>query len=196
MATTQIIRTCESCGAQFTPTNAGKGRGRFCSHRCANQRGTDAERFWRLVNKDGPVPACRPDLGPCWLWTASTIAGYGKFAVRCGDRRINIAAHIWAYRAIVGEYPDGLELDHLCRVRHCVNPAHLEPVTKRENNLRSDSASAKHARKTHCKYGHPFDAENTYITRAGGRMCRACARRLDAQRAPEKNRRRREARAM
>jgi hypothetical protein len=73
---------------------------------------------------------------------------------------------------------DGLVLDHLCRVRACVNPMHMEPVTARENTLRGESFSAIHAAKTHCVNGHPFTAENTYVPkdRPWQRCCRQCPR--------------------
>lgn len=81
-------------------------------------------------------------------------------------------AHRVAYEEIMGPVPEGLELDHLCRTRSCVNPSHLEPVTHRENMNRGDVATR---RKTHCPKGHPYDEENTGIYN-GYRNCRACAR--------------------
>lgn len=74
--------------------------------------------------------------GPCWLWLGSlNNAGYGKLTVR----RVNLYAHRFAHECLVGPVPEGLELDHLCRVRRCVNPDHLEPVTRSENVRRGDS---------------------------------------------------------
>jgi hypothetical protein len=70
--------------------------------------------------------------------------------------------------------PDGLQLDHLCRVRHCANPAHLEPVDCRTNLLRGNTVTAKWASRTHCQGGHPYDEVNTYITSEGARLCRIC----------------------
>jgi hypothetical protein len=75
----------------------------------------------------------------------------------------------------------GIDVDHLCRVPGCVNSAHHEPVTHKENCLRGISPAANNARKTHCKHGHEFDEANTYITKTGGRACRACARRAQAE---------------
>lgn len=85
-------------------------------------------------------------------------------------------AHRVAYEQARGPIPEGLELDHLCRNRACVNPDHLEPVTHRENLLRADTFAARHAAQTHCVNGHEFTPDNTYIrTRPeGGRECRAC----------------------
>ena len=77
-----------------------------------------------------------------------------------------------------GPVPDGIEIDHLCRVRHCANPEHLEAVTPTENTMRGEGVGAKNARLTHCKHGHPLSGDNLYIvTRAGGkrrRVCRTC----------------------
>lgn len=135
-----------------------------------------ADRFWPKVDLNGPIPEARPDLGPCWIWTASrTSSGYGQLACRPGPPQ---RAHRIAYVLIVGPIPEGLELDHVCRVRACVNPAHLEPVTNIENIMRGESVPARNARKTECAHGHPFDAENTRTRERGGRRrsreCRTC----------------------
>src|SRR5690349_1913777 len=101
-----------------------------------------AERFWPKVDKNGPVPIKRPDLGPCWLWTKGcTPAGYGAFSI--GHK--HMAAHRFAYEVLIGPIRNGLDLDHLCRVRSCVNPSHLEPVTRSINLLRGDTIVAKRA---------------------------------------------------
>ena len=106
----------------------------------------------------------------CWLWTgARSSNGYG---VSWHNLRA-ISAHRFAYELLVGPIPEGLTLDHLCRVRHCVNPAHLEPVTMRENLLRGEGWTALNARKTHCPRGHSYDDENTYIS-GGKRYCLTC----------------------
>ena len=106
----------------------------------------------------------------CWLWTKSfSPNGYGVMKI---DGK-NVKAHRLSYELFVGSIPDGLELDHLCRVRHCVNPAHLEAVTHRENVLRGNSPPSRNARKTHCLRGHEFTPENTMAIK-GGRACRAC----------------------
>jgi hypothetical protein len=108
----------------------------------------------------------------CWHWTGRVARdGYGFLHVGGGRY---VLAHRWSYEHHVGPIPEGLTIDHLCRVRHCVNPEHLEPVTQRVNNLRSESEPAKNARKTHCKRGHEFTPENTYRHRDGRRECGTC----------------------
>lgn len=107
----------------------------------------------------------------CWIWQGCTDrGGYGLFT---GERGHPIPymsmAHRWSYYAAVGPVPDGLELDHLCNVRACINPAHLEPVTRQENQRRRSE------RQTHCKWGHEFTDQNTYIhATSGARVCRRC----------------------
>lgn len=135
-------------------------------------------RFWAKVRK----------TDTCWLWIGGkNHYGYGSFQTRRGDGWFAAQAHRVAYEALVGPIPDGLTIDHLCRNRACVNPAHMEPVTRGENVLRGESAAATHARKTHCKYGHEFTPENTYTPPGRDvRMCRACIRER-----PPQNRRRR-----
>ena len=84
-----------------------------------------------------------------------------------------VGAHRFAYTEAKGAIEDGLTIDHLCRVKACVNPSHLEAVTLRTNILRGENTAAKNARKTHCHRGHPFNEENTYRV-PGGRACRQC----------------------
>ena len=123
------------------------------------------ERFWaKVVRTDS-----------CWLWTASRVCdGYGQF--RVGSRPVS--AHRFAYELLVGPIPDGLQIDHLCRVRHCVNPAHMEPVTQRVNILRGEGITARHAAQTHCLNGHPLVGENLRPAdlRRGKRLCLTCCR--------------------
>lgn len=91
-------------------------------------------RFWSHVEKNGPIPAHRPDLGPCWIWTRYRARGYGKF----GPAHNNIVlAHRFAYEDQIGAIPEGLTLDHLCFNPPCVNPAHMEPVTMTVNAQRA-----------------------------------------------------------
>jgi hypothetical protein len=137
--------------------------------------GDDKSRFWFYVDKDGPIPDIRPDLGRCWMWTGATNSdGYGILKMK---RRTAYMPR-WSYEHHVEPIPEGLEPDHLCRVRACVNPDHLEPVTHKENVLRGFSPMAINARKTHCIRGHAFDEVNTGKAGGpgGGRRCRACTR--------------------
>lgn len=114
----------------------------------------------------------------CVFWTASTDKkGYGMF--RVNGRMVR--AHRWAYEYFRRPIPDGLELDHLCRNRNCVNPAHLEPVTHRENVLRGNAGGTFNLAKTHCPQGHEYGDDNLYVTPNGYRECRTC--KADRQRA-------------
>lgn len=126
-----------------------------------------------------------PNSG-CWLWTGSIqqspfpkypgYNGYGSFA-RPGKSKL---AHRASYELFVGEIPDGLHIDHLCRVRSCVNPKHLEPVTRAEN-VRRGNGGAYFRDKTHCPQGHEYSSENTTVKPISGkpnrfnRICRTCA---------------------
>jgi hypothetical protein len=119
------------------------------------------DRFWAKVD----------DSGECWLWTASLDpCGYGQFFYDGRPRK----AHRVAYESECGPIPAGLELDHLCKTRHCVRISHLEAVTHRENLLRGDTFQASNAAKTHCKRGHAFNEKNTHHLPTGGRKCRPC----------------------
>lgn len=126
------------------------------------------ERFWAKVSVS--------ESG-CWNWSPISRAdGYGAYYT--GNRRMSLA-HRVAYAAIRGEIPAGLQIDHLCRNRSCVNPDHLEPVSHRENIIRGVSPSAVNGSKDHCKRGHALTPENVHeYHRRGGvtRVCRACMR--------------------
>jgi hypothetical protein len=135
---------------------------------------TPIVRFMKKVDKDGP--------GGCWLWKAAIHPQqrYGYFHCDGQMRK----AHRWIYEYMVAVIPAGLHIDHLCRVRHCVNPAHLEPVTPKENIRRGiggQVARARNLAKTHCPYGHPYDAENTYVEKRGNRQCKECVRRRNRE---------------
>jgi hypothetical protein len=105
--------------------------------------------------------------GGCWNWTGYVSPdGYGRIKVG----RTTENAHRVAYRVLVGEFDPVLHVDHLCRNRRCVNPAHLEPVTIRENQLRGPGSA------THCKHGHPRIPENTQKRADGRRICKVCHR--------------------
>lgn len=137
----------------------------------------DTARFWAKV--------ALPNEQGCMLWLACKgPTGYGSFGAAGANLRVHRVSYILAY----GSIPDGLVIDHLCRVRHCVNPAHLEAVTQRENvrrgNLGSSPASllgglatgALSRAKTHCPRGHAYSDENTYVAPLGDRRCRECAK--------------------
>jgi hypothetical protein len=133
-------------------------------------RPTPEQRLWGKIDKGGPVPSYAPQLGGCWLWTAARVHGYG--IIFWNGR--NQPVHRIVYELLVNVIPEGLTLDHLCRVRHCCRPEHLEPVTHQENILRGQSPIAHQVRQTHCKRGHPFDEVNTIQRANGQRGCRIC----------------------
>jgi hypothetical protein len=119
----------------------------------------------------------RAPNGLCWEWIgAKDRDGYGKIPWRLPSGRGSGYAHRVVYELAVAPIPTGLTIDHLCRNRGCVNPAHLEPVTHRVNTLRGQTFSGKNARKTHCIRGHAFDETNTHRSSKGERVCRACSR--------------------
>lgn len=110
----------------------------------------------------------------CWLWTGALFRnGYGEVHFEKKQR----LAHRVVYQLIVGPIPDDLQIDHLCRVRSCVNPSHMELVTQ-EVNIQRGLTGDHQRRKTHCPKGHPYDEANTYIypsgRRAGWRECKIC----------------------
>ena len=130
------------------------------------------ERFWSRV---APCP-----MSGCWLWVGAWIArDYGSY-------NKHDYAHVVAFTALVGPVPKGLELDHLCRVHCCCNPAHLEPVTHQENMRRGITGQASGAiqsAKTHCPSGHAYSGDNLIVRPEGWRACRECnRRRLQRQR--------------
>lgn len=108
----------------------------------------------------------------CWLWTGANNGRYG-ISVDPKTKRVT-TAHRVLYEHFKGPIPDGLEVDHLCRVKLCVNPDHLEPVTSKENMRRANAHPRK--LKTHCKRGHEYTPENTVINKRGNRHCKQCAK--------------------
>ena len=151
---------------------------------------------WRKYGTAGATPICDnhrytliqrwaakvrlPDTSEgCWIWTAARQkGGYGSIGSGLGS---TILAHRYAYQLFVGDVPDGMELDHLCRNTACVNPNHLEAVPHRVNMLRGLTVAAAHAAKTCCPRGHAYDEANTRVYR-GQRHCRACHREKQAER--------------
>lgn len=121
------------------------------------------------------IAKVEPLQNGCWRWTAGhQVGGYGVF---WDGGRLN-RAHRTAYELLIGDIPDWLVIDHLCRTPECVNPLHLEPVTTRENLLRGVGLTSRNAQATHCRQGHPFTPENTYARGTHGRWrgCRECHR--------------------
>jgi hypothetical protein len=136
--------------------------------------------FWIKVDKGGPLPDHAPHLGACWLWTAGTSRdGYGLFGVANSSS----LAHRLSWADEHGHIAERLQVDHLCRVRACVRPTHLELVTSAENTRRGALGLAM---KTHCPKGHEYSEANTLtgVDRFGypGRRCRTCRRAQDGLR--------------
>ena len=173
-----IWHACQRCGAQRWVLYGKNGV-------------TDT--ICRNCKRNGPKPKAvrerllsniRPE-GDCWVWMGfRNTWGYGTIKVR-GEI---LLAHRVSYEEFVTAIPEGLEIDHLCRNRMCINPAHLEPVPHIVNVQRGlagkyPSNGDQERRKTHCPHGHPYDLFNTHWTKLGHRECKACWR--------EKNQRRR-----
>ena len=147
------------------------------AHRSTRARTPAHERvIRRIVRSDVPFAG-----EPCWIFTGSInpVTGYGNVGIGYageGNKR-NTSTHRVMYEAHVGPIPLGMEIDHLCRVRSCCNPAHLEAVTHSEN-ARRGLAGHKRGRQlrsqTHCVHGHEYTEENTYRRADGRRMCRTC----------------------
>jgi hypothetical protein len=120
-------------------------------------------RFWSKVNQ--------LNEGDCWEWLGTKRGGYGLFKL---NKRHQQATRV-AYQLTHGPLLSHLELDHLCKNKGCVNPAHLEPVSHRENVLRAEGPTSINAKKTHCISGHPLDGFNLYRSpNTGSRQCRTC----------------------
>jgi hypothetical protein len=122
------------------------------------------------------TPASTDDDSQCQIWQGRlSVDGYGEAEIYADGRTIKFKAHraIWLQR--YGALPEDRNvLDHICRNRACVNLAHLEPVTNRENVLRGIGRTAINARKTHCKRGHPLEGENLKRPSDGSRQCKTC----------------------
>lgn len=117
----------------------------------------------------------------CWVWAGNKDRlGYGRFGYQ---GRLHLA-HRASYALLIGDIPEGMDLDHLCRNPSCINPAHLEAVTHREN-ARRGLAGANERMKTECPQGHPYSGDNLVVLSNGHRRCRAC---LSAQRKAWKDR--------
>lgn len=130
---------------------------------------------------------CAINKKKCWVWTgAVSSGGYGNTSITTNNVKRWVVVHRAVYTVRVGPVDPNLELDHLCRDRACCNPEHLEVVTSAVNTQRGNSPPAKNKAKDHCKHGHPFDKENTWVSpKSGRRRCKACdrVRRADKRKA-------------
>lgn len=150
----QKIRSSGLCSVHYWRQYEGRGTPR-----------TPMQRFMDLVQKGR-------GRSPCWVWQGSSRMGYPAFAV---THRSSPYAHRWYWEQVVGPVPKGMQLDHLCRNKMCVNPKHLEAVTPKVNRQRAAVFI------TECPHGHPYTEENTR-RRNGKRECRTCARLRDRRR--------------
>ena len=152
---------CDLCGSSGTPIDYDPR-----VHVCNGCNETLIERFYGRVMPE-------PNSG-CWLWDGADMTnGYGVMSL--GRRRFKMLAHRFSYVLHKGKIAEGLELDHKCRVRGCVNPDHLEAVTHRTNVLRGVAPAAFHAQKTHCPRGHELSHPNLINRRnRTSRECKIC----------------------
>lgn len=152
-------RTAEHSGLCHSHAEWKRRNGTTPTHRIKRQ--TLEERLMAKVEKQ---------VNGCWLWTGATDGDkrYGCI----GSKGKLLRTHRVSYELFKGPIPEGLSLDHLCKVTLCCNPEHLEPVTHKVNVLRGDSIQAKNAVKTHCPRGHAYDI----ALKNGGRWCSICAR--------------------
>jgi len=165
-----LMISCQcGCGTNLQSTDArGRPRGFISGHnlRLAPSRKYTrlpvAERFWPKVDRRGS--------DECWEWTAyrDKATGYGRFPPEW--------AHRVSYKLTFGDIPTGLEIDHLCRNRACVNPSHLEAVPHAVNAHRGEAPTMRAHRENRCIRGHAVTPDNTYFDKDGGRRCRVCVR--------------------
>lgn len=135
--------------------------------------GNDIERMNQYINREGPLSDKLKSK--CWIWVGTRYRNnYGKFYLN-GSHKL---AHRAVYQLFTGPIPTGMTLDHLCKVKPCVNPVHLEITTIGENVRRAGlhGVAAVNAAKTHCSKGHKYTQQNKIIKKSGGRECRECRR--------------------
>jgi hypothetical protein len=178
---TQVELTCEQCGRRFLCSKKAARKGararRFCTPACGyawrtrRSEETALARLWAKVDKDGPAPGDRPDLGACWIGASRRPDGY--VTVYVAGR--TVLGHRLAYESASGPIPDGLELDHLCRRPGCVRPSHLEAVTHRENIARGASPAWITHQTGVCQRGHVMTGKALMVVgTTGARLCRVC----------------------
>lgn len=170
-------------GHAMTPANTATRRGGSLRPRCREcNRAASARHREKLARRTGHVRrtawidavlAMLPTSG-CVLWPGARL-DRGGYALSCVGRR-TVVAHRRVYELVVGPIPAEMELDHLCRVRRCVNPAHMEPVTSQENSARAVEATYSYDPRKTCRNGHPKTAENVYRSATGDTTCRPCNR--------------------
>lgn len=137
-------------------------------------------RFAKRLALFAPYPAL------CWEWPGHRgKGGYVEVSIYPSGRQRGRMAHVRVYEHLIGPVPAGLQLDHLCRNPRCVNPAHMEPVTARENVMRSAGVAAENARKETCLRGHPLEGKNLRKDARAWRLCRQCTREKDRERKKE-----------
>ena len=130
------------------------------------------ERFWDRVKVD--------ELTKCWNWQGTKQqSGYGHFK----ENGKTVLVHRFAYEVNKGKIPKELTVDHLCKNTSCVNPEHMELVTRGVNTLRGNGITSQNTKKTHCPYGHELRSDNlvpNVLIRDGFRNCLMCTRKQDA----------------
>lgn len=162
---------CADCG------ESSGGARRLCPNCYArNRRAGTLDRFPRVrgaASTEQRIRARVVESSGCWLFTGQTDRkGYARLKIT--GTTVSVFAHRYMWELVNGPVPEGLQLDHLCRRRNCVNPAHLEPVTSLENSRRSPDWTGN---RTHCPAGHPYSEENTLQVESRGmttRTCRTC----------------------
>jgi len=153
---------CE-CGRAISVSTRALNSDQTAHCGCSPRLRSAEQRFWEKVCVTWPTG--------CWVWTgAKSPGGYGVFR---NERGTNSVAHRFSYTTMIGAVPDGLDLDHLCRNRACVNPAHLEPVTRAENLRRGVRPPRRTAPKPECKFGHTF-VEGSFSWYGPDKLWRRC----------------------